>query len=99
MGEAQGWASASVQVDDQNPGSKGKLVRTPNLEKIVGAGVCFAELYAASPRCTPTRAALFTGKHSHFAAFPQRARAVRCGARKKLALVDEAIACRVFIGV
>ena len=62
MGEAQGWASASVQMDDQNPGSKGRLVRTPNLEKIAAAGIRFAEFYAASPRCTPTRAALFTGK-------------------------------------
>lgn len=62
MGEAQGWASASVQMDDQNPGSKGRIVRTPNLEKIAAAGMRFAEFYAASPRCTPTRAALFTGK-------------------------------------
>ncbi|NBV84804.1 MAG: sulfatase [Verrucomicrobia bacterium] len=62
MGEAQGWASASVQMDDQNPASKGRLVRTPNLEKIAAAGTRFAEFYAASPRCTPTRAAFFTGK-------------------------------------
>jgi arylsulfatase A-like enzyme len=62
MGEAQGWASASVQMDDQNPGSKGRIVHTPNLEKIAAAGMRFAEFYAASPRCTPTRAALLTGK-------------------------------------
>lgn len=62
MGEAQGWASSSVQMDDAVPGSKSTLARTPSLEKLAASGVRFANFYAASPRCTPTRAALFTGK-------------------------------------
>jgi arylsulfatase A len=62
MGEAQGWASASVQMDDTVPGSKSPLAQTPSLEKLAAAGMRFADFYAASPRCTPTRAAFFTGR-------------------------------------
>lgn len=62
MGEAQGWASSSVQMDDAVPGSKSSLAHTPSLEKLAASGMRFANYYAASPRCTPTRAALFTGK-------------------------------------
>ena len=62
MGEAQGWASSSVQLDDAVPGSKSTLARTPSLEKLAAGGMRFANFYAASPRCTPTRAAFFTGR-------------------------------------
>jgi arylsulfatase A-like enzyme len=62
MGEAQGWSSASVQMDDTVPESRSAIARTPNLEKLAAAGMRFASFYAASPRCTPTRAALFTGR-------------------------------------
>src|SRR4051812_9287997 len=62
MGEAQGWTSSSVQMDDMVPDSKSTIARTPNLEKLAAAGMRFASFYAASPRCTPTRAALFTGR-------------------------------------
>ena len=62
MGEAQGWASSSVQMDDAVPGSKSALAHTPALEKLAASGMRFANFYAASPRCTPTRVALFTGK-------------------------------------
>jgi arylsulfatase A-like enzyme len=62
MGEAQGWASSSVQMDDAVPASKSALAHTPNLEKLAAGGMRFADFYAASPRCTPTRAAFFTGR-------------------------------------
>ncbi len=62
MGEAQGWASCSVQMDDAVPGSKSTLAHTPALEKLAAGGMRFANFYASSPRCTPTRAALFTGR-------------------------------------
>jgi len=73
MGEAQGWAPSSVQMDDAVPGSKSTLAKTPALEKLAADGMRFASFYAASPRCTPTRVALFTGKcptalHMTFAA-------------------------------
>ncbi|MCU0784033.1 MAG: sulfatase-like hydrolase/transferase [Verrucomicrobia bacterium] len=62
LGEGSGWTSSSVQMDDRNPASKGTGVRTPNLERLAAAGMRFSDGYAASPRCTPSRAALFTGK-------------------------------------
>ena len=62
MGEAQGWASCSVQMDDAVPGSRSPLAHTPSLEKLAAGGMRFANFYASSPRCTPTRAALFTGR-------------------------------------
>lgn len=62
LGEAQGWATSSVQMDEALPSSKNDFVRTPNLERLAAGGLRFANFYAASPRCTPTRAALFLGK-------------------------------------
>ena len=62
LGEGHGWSSTSVQMDDAVPGSRNAYVRTPNLEKLAAAGMRFADFYAASPRCTPSRAAIFTGK-------------------------------------
>ncbi len=63
LGEAQGWASMSAPLDDRNPeGSRSDFIRTPNLDGIANRGVCFSDFYAASPRCTPTRAALETGR-------------------------------------
>ena len=62
LGEGAGWSSTSVQMDDRNPASRGTALRTPNLERLAGAGLRFSDGYAASPRCTPSRAALFTGR-------------------------------------
>jgi len=62
LGEGAGWSSTSVQMDDRNPASKSSSVRTPNLERLARSGMRFSDGYAASPRCTPSRAALLTGK-------------------------------------
>lgn len=62
LGEGHGWASLSVPMDDAEPNSKSSVVRTPNFEKLAQTGMRFANFYASSPRCTPSRAALFTGK-------------------------------------
>lgn len=62
LAEAQGWTSSSVQMDDRNPLSKNPVYRTPNIEKLAAEGMRFADAYAGSPRCTPSRASLMTGK-------------------------------------
>lgn len=62
LGEGGGWAGSSVQMDDREPRSKSEETQTPNLERLAAAGMRFSTAYAASPRCTPSRAALFTGK-------------------------------------
>jgi arylsulfatase A len=62
LGEGQGWNSTSVQMDDTVHTSKSSFIQTPNLERLAREGMRFANAYAASPRCTPSRAALLTGK-------------------------------------
>jgi arylsulfatase A len=62
FGEAQGWASSSVAMDAAMTDSKNSLARTPALERLAAEGARFSRFYAASPRCTPTRAALVTGR-------------------------------------
>ena len=62
LGEGHGWSSTSVQMDDAAAESKSLAVSTPNLETLAKEGMRFANFYAASPRCTPSRAAILTGK-------------------------------------
>src|SRR4051794_9163290 len=40
-----------------------KFHRTPNLDRLAAGGKRFTQAYSASPVCSPTRAALMTGKH------------------------------------
>lgn len=60
--EAQGWANTSVAMDERVPESRSRAVRTPAVERLAREGLRFAQGYAASPRCTPSRAALLTGR-------------------------------------
>jgi arylsulfatase A-like enzyme len=39
-----------------------KLHKTPNLDKLASGGVRFTQAYSACPVCSPTRAAIMTGK-------------------------------------
>ena len=52
QGEAQGWASMSVQMDDRVPNSVSDFLYTPNLAKLAENGMRFSNFYAPSPRCT-----------------------------------------------
>ena len=61
-GEGSGWTSSSAQMDDRNPASKGTRVATPSLERLAKSGMTFSDGYAPSPRCTPSRAGLITGR-------------------------------------
>lgn len=62
LGEGHGWSSTSVQMDEAVPASKSSFVRTPHIEKLAQEGMRFANFYAPSPRCTPSRVSYFTGK-------------------------------------
>lgn len=62
LAEGHGWSSTSVQMDDAVPTSKSSFVQTPNLERLAAGGIRFANFYAPSPRCTPSRVAVLTGK-------------------------------------
>lgn len=40
------------------------LVRTANIDRLVGEGVSFTQAYCQSPVCTPSRASFLTGRYS-----------------------------------
>lgn len=61
LGEAQGWAALSTQMDRNNPRSKSEFFQTPNLAKVAEQGMRFSRFYAPSPRCTPSRVTYLTG--------------------------------------
>jgi len=60
-----------IFADDQGTVDLGcygsKDLHTPNLDKLAGEGVRFTQFYVAAPVCSPSRAALLTGR------YPQRA--------------------------
>lgn len=43
----------------------GYPVSTPNLMKLAGESVMFSRMYCANPTCSPSRAALLTGRYAH----------------------------------
>lgn len=53
-------------MDDMGWGDLGVLGQpakeTPNLDKMASEGILFTDFYAANPLCTPSRAALLTGR-------------------------------------
>jgi arylsulfatase len=55
-----------IMTDDQGYGELGchgnKIIKTPNLDKLYTESVRFTD-FQVSPTCSPTRAALMTGKH------------------------------------
>lgn len=46
-----------------DPGCYGGRIRTPNIDRMAAEGVRFTDFYAANPVCSPSRAALLTGKY------------------------------------
>ncbi len=62
VGEAIGWTGTSVQLDPGVPSVNNTEFQTPNLDEMAQNGARFSHFYAASPRCMPTRAALFSGQ-------------------------------------
>lgn len=62
LGEGHGWNSLPVAMDPKSPSARNSGVRMPHFEQLVNDGMRFSQFYAPSPRCTPSRAALFTGK-------------------------------------
>jgi arylsulfatase A-like enzyme len=65
--EAQPPNIVYVIADDlgwKDVGFRGSDIRTPNLDKLAKGGVIFEQFYA-QPMCTPSRAALMTGRYPH----------------------------------
>ena len=58
----QGWTGTSVQMDPSEPNSVSDFYQTPNIERLAEQGMRFSSAYASAPNCSPTRAAIQTGK-------------------------------------
>jgi len=56
-----------IFADDLGYGDIGSFgatqINTPNLDRLAGEGMMFTQFYAVSPVCTPSRAALLTGRY------------------------------------
>jgi arylsulfatase A len=55
-----------IYCDDLGYGDPGcfgnEVIRTPNMDRLASEGIKFTEFYSASPVCSPSRAALLTGR-------------------------------------
>jgi arylsulfatase A len=62
LADDQGWGTTSVMMDPKEPDSRSDFFQTPNLERLAAEGMRFTNAYAAHPNCSPSRAALLTGR-------------------------------------
>ncbi|HUR58823.1 MAG TPA: sulfatase-like hydrolase/transferase, partial [Opitutaceae bacterium] len=54
-------------------GQDGSKIDTPNLDRLAKEGVKLTRFYASAPMCSPTRAALMTGRYPHSVGMPELA--------------------------
>ena len=58
-----------IVADDMGYGDFGRFndgyVRTPYLDRLIDESVCLTQQYTGSPVCSPSRAALLTGRYPH----------------------------------
>lgn len=63
-----------ILVDDLGYGDLSaygaKDIRTPNIDRLIAAGIRFDNFYANSPVCSPSRAALMTGRYPDLVGVP-----------------------------
>ncbi|SDS36171.1 sulfatase family protein [Microlunatus soli] len=57
-----------VFMDDMGYGDMGamggSMIKTPNMDRVAAGGIAFRQMYAAASVCTPSRAALLTGRYA-----------------------------------
>ena len=78
-----------IMTDDQGYADLGCMgsgdLKTPNIDSLAEGGVLFKSMYSASPVCSPSRAALLTGRYPGNAGV----RAILAGNRKASGLTPE----------
>ena len=64
LADDMGWADL---------GQDGSQIDTPNLDRLATQGVKLTRFYASAAMCSPTRAALLTGRYPHSVGMPELA--------------------------
>ena len=82
LADDMGWADL---------GHDGSGIRTPHLDRLAREGVKLTQFYASAPICSPTRAALLTGRYPHSVGVPQLANPTERGGLPILALDSGAV--------
>lgn len=81
LADDMGWA-------DLEPASN---IDTPHLNQLAKEGVSLSRFYASAPICSPTRAALLTGRYPHSVGMPQLAAPEARPGNPKLSLDHSAV--------
>lgn len=85
--------------------NSGSFYETPNIDALAARGILFTHSYAASPVCSPSRAALMTGKHPtrmqatdwfHSNNFPHRVERFRPGVNLEYMAAEETTIAEIF---
>ena len=98
------WATAAAAVDRPpniliiladdmgwaDLGQDGSKIDTPNLDRLAKEGVKLTRFYASAAMCSPTRAALLTGRYPHSVGMPELASQTARGKVPVLALAHAA---------
>lgn len=82
LADDMGWADL---------GADGSKIDTPNLDRLAKEGAKLTRFYASAPMCSPTRAALLTGRYPHSVGVPELTSKTVRGSVPILALAHEAI--------
>ena len=89
LADDMGWGDMSYT---------GSEIDTPNLDRLAEEGMRLTSFYAAAPMCSPTRAALLTGRYPHSVGVPELASPASRGAVPVLALDHEAVTLPEVLG-
>lgn len=82
LADDMGWADMSYT---------GSAIDTPHLDRLADEGVRLTRFYASAPICSPTRAALLTGRYPHSVGVPGLASSSPRGEVPVLALDHDAV--------
>ncbi len=82
LADDMGWADL---------GADGSGIDTPHLDRLAQEGVKLTRFYASAPMCSPTRAALLTGRYPHSVGMPELASKVARPPVPLLALAHAAV--------
>lgn len=62
IADDQGWTGSSVQMDANLTNSKSDFYYTPEIEALAQSGMTFSQAYSPSPKCSPSRCSILTGR-------------------------------------